>query len=183
MATRIVRLTDAERKRMIEEYGKEIEERDFKGIRIYADGGCSGNPGPGGYGAVLIKQDGEVKEVSGSEHFTTNQKMELTAVIEALRTLNLSKPTPLMIVSDSQYVINGCMKWMWTWAKFNWKKAGGGKVQNQDLWEKLYTLVKPHYEHLRCLWKKGHNGHTELERCHALAQRGTHSYNDGFIEE
>jgi ribonuclease HI len=183
MGVRTARLSEEEREKMIEEYGEAIEEQDFKGIRIYADGACSGNPGPGGWGALVITESGEEEELQGSERFTTNQRMELTAVINALETIKGT--SPILVVSDSQYVVKGGTKWMWNWAKYGWKKFGGGRVLNRDLWEDLYKLVQPHYKTIRWLWRKGHNGHPELEHCHDLAKGSNGSIDPerGYIEE
>ncbi len=134
-------------------------------VEIFTDGACSGNPGPGGWGAVL-RCNGVEKELCGGEAQTTNNRMELSAVINALE--SLKRPCKVRITTDSSYVVNGINKgWAESWRKNNWKKADKKPALNADLWERLLNDLKPHeYEFL---WVKGHAGHPENERCDRLA--------------
>jgi len=137
-------------------------------IVIYTDGACSGNPGDGGWGALVITLDGET-ELYGGEHSTTNNKMELTAVIKALEFVGKIE-TPIEIYTDSQYVKNGITEWIIGWKKNGWRNSQKQPVKNKDLWEKLDELsssVKISWN-----WVKGHNGHVENERVDELARRG-----------
>jgi ribonuclease HI len=134
-------------------------------IRVYTDGACEGNPGPGGYAAIIDK-DGKRTEVTGGERQTTNNRMELLAVIAALRTL--TEPSTVRVVTDSQYVAKGMTSWIHSWRRKGWKTASGTPVKNRDLWEELETLAGKHQ--LRFEWIRGHNGHPENERADALAR-------------
>ena len=137
----------------------------MKHIEIYTDGACSGNPGPGGWGAVL-RFGGREKELCGGDDDTTNNRMELTACIEALSALK--EPCEVTLTTDSQYVVNGMTKgWASSWQKNGWIKSDKKPAQNPDLWEKLLELSKQHK--LTFVWIKGHAGHPENERCDALA--------------
>lgn len=133
-------------------------------IVIYADGACSGNPGPGGYG-IIIRDNGEGKEMSGSESATTNNRMELRAVIEALKTVQ--EPRAIRIVTDSQYVVKGSTEYIHKWLGNNWRTANRKPVANRDLWEELLKLSEPH--EILWSWVRGHSGHPENERCDELA--------------
>jgi len=134
----------------------------MKKIEIYTDGACRGNPGPGGWGAVLV-YNGKEKEISGGEPLTTNNRMELTAVIEALSALK--EPCEVTLCSDSKYVLDALrFGWAQEWRATEWKR---GKVKNPDLWEKLLHLIDIHKMHY--IWVKGHEGHAYNERCDALA--------------
>ena len=134
-------------------------------VEIFTDGACSGNPGAGGWGA-LLRFNGREKELSGGEKETTNNRMELTAVIEALS--NLKKPCKVTLTTDSQYVVNAVEKrWVYAWKSKNWRKADGKPALNVDLWEKLLPLLELH--EVVFVWIRGHNGHPENERCDALA--------------
>jgi ribonuclease HI len=135
-------------------------------VEIFTDGACSGNPGPGGYGAIL-KYGENVKEISGCEKTTTNNRMELTAIIEALK--QLKRPCKVRIVTDSTYVVNGMTKWIHGWIKRNWVNSQKKPVLNKDLWAKLLTTSKPHQ--IEWKWIKGHHGHRENERCDELARK------------
>ncbi len=136
-----------------------------KQVEIFTDGACSGNPGPGGWGAILRYQ-GHVKELSGGEKQTTNNRMELTAAIEALKALN--KPCHVRLVTDSQYVANGINKgWVYNWMKKGWKKSDNSPVLNPDLWQALLDALHGH--EVEIIWVRGHAGHPENERCDALA--------------
>jgi ribonuclease HI len=135
-------------------------------VEIFTDGACSGNPGPGGYGAIL-KYGDRIKEVSGCENDTTNNRMELMSVIAAFR--QLKKPCIIKVISDSAYVIKGMTEWMPGWIKKNWVNSRKEPVLNRDLWELLLNLSAPHQ--VEWIWIKGHNGHQENERCDELARK------------
>ncbi|MCE6952627.1 ribonuclease HI [Cereibacter sphaeroides] len=138
----------------------------------YTDGACSGNPGPGGWGVLMLARDGEavVKErtLSGGEQLTTNNRMELLAAISALEAL--SRPAEITIVTDSAYVKNGVTTWIHGWKKNGWKTADRKPVKNADLWERLDAAQKRHKVTWR--WIKGHAGHAENERADELARAG-----------
>ena len=136
-----------------------------KFVEIFTDGTCSGNPGPGGWGAVL-RYNGREKELSGGERDTTNNRMELTAVIKALE--QLKEPCKVMLTTDSKYVSDGVSKgWAVSWQKNGWRKADKKPALNPDLWERLLELLKIH--NVTINWVKGHAGHPENERCDELA--------------
>ena len=135
-------------------------------IQIYTDGACSGNPGPGGWGAILRWGDRE-RELSGGEPHTTNNRMELTGVIEALS--RLKYPCHVIVQTDSRYVVDGIMKgWAKSWRRNGWVKSDKKPALNPDLWERLLDLCDVHEVEFR--WIKGHAGHAENERCDALAR-------------
>lgn len=135
-------------------------------IEIFTDGACSGNPGIGGWGALLRYKDIE-KELSGGELETTNNRMELTAVIEALKALKTV--CNITIYTDSKYVMSGITEWMKNWKINNWKTSNKkGDVKNVDLWLQLDDLIQKH--EIRWVWVKGHNGHPENERVDTLAR-------------
>lgn len=137
----------------------------MKNVEIFTDGACSGNPGPGGWGAVLRYKSTE-KEISGGEANTTNNRMEITAVIEALALLK--EPCNVTLYSDSQYVCNALTKgWAKKWRANNWMRNKTDPALNPDLWEKLLTLYDKH--NVTIVWVKGHAGHPENERCDRLA--------------
>lgn len=137
----------------------------MKNVSIFTDGACRGNPGPGGWGAILRYKETE-RELSGGERDTTNNRMELTAVIEALKLLK--EPCHVDLFSDSKYVIDGLSKgWAITWRKNGWKKSDKSPALNPDLWGELLELCERHM--LTYHWLKGHDGHPENERCDALA--------------
>ena len=137
----------------------------MKHIQIFTDGACSGNPGPGGWGAILRYKAHE-KELSGGEAETTNNRMELMALIAALE--QLKEPCEIDLCSDSQYVINGLQKgWAKGWRARGWKKADTSPALNSDLWARLLDLSEAHTIHYN--WIKGHAGHPENERCDRLA--------------
>lgn len=137
----------------------------MKHIDIFTDGACSGNPGPGGWGAVL-RYNGVEKELSGGEKQTTNNRMELTAVIKALEALK--ETCEVRLVTDSKYVADGIGKgWAESWQKNGWRRADKKPALNADLWEKLLDLLKTHRVEIQ--WVKGHAGHPENERCDRLA--------------
>lgn len=137
----------------------------MKEVKIYTDGACSGNPGPGGWGAVLVYNNIE-KELSGSEAETTNNRMELTAVLESLKALK--EPCKVILTTDSKYVCDAInQKWVYSWQKNNWKKSDKKPALNIDLWKKLLELLDKH--NVEFIWVKGHNGHKYNERCDNLA--------------
>ncbi|MCC8072973.1 MAG: ribonuclease HI [Clostridiales bacterium] len=137
----------------------------MKKVEIYTDGACSGNPGKGGWGAVLVYGKAE-KEISGGEKETTNNRMELTAVIEALKLLK--EPCEVLLTTDSKYVCDSVSKgWVYSWQKNGWKKADKKPALNIDLWQELLMLLKRH--NVTFNWVKGHNGHPYNERCDSLA--------------
>lgn len=135
-------------------------------VEIFTDGACSGNPGAGGWGAVL-RYGGVEKELSGGEAETTNNRMELTAVIEALKALK--KPCEIVLCTDSRYVMDGVQQWLPNWKKNGWRTANKkSPVKNIDLWQQLDALLELHK--IKWVWVKGHNGHPENERCDKLAR-------------
>lgn len=137
----------------------------MKNVEIYTDGACSRNPGKGGWGAVLVYGAKE-KEISGADADTTNNRMELTAVIEALNTLK--EPCNVTLTTDSKYVCDAVNKeWVYSWKKNGWKKADKKPALNIDLWEKLLALLDIH--NVTFVWVRGHNGHPYNERCDTLA--------------
>jgi ribonuclease HI len=136
-------------------------------IEIFTDGACSGNPGPGGWGAILRK-DATERELFGGEALTTNNRMEMMAVIEALRALKTS--VEARVHTDSQYVQKGISEWIHGWKRRGWKTANKEPVKNEDLWRELDRLAAQHK--IEWIWVKGHAGHEENERADALARRG-----------
>jgi ribonuclease HI len=136
-------------------------------IYIYSDGACKGNPGPGGWGALLVTH-GHRKEISGGEANTTNNRMEMIAVIRALE--SLKRPSSVEVHTDSQYVQKGISEWMAGWKRRNWHTADGKPVKNQDLWLQLDALSQLHT--IQWKWVKGHAGHPENERADQLANQG-----------
>ncbi len=145
----------------------------MKHVQIYTDGACRNNPGRGGWGAILV-YGGREKQLSGGEAETTNNRMELSAVIAALSALR--EPCKVTLTTDSQYVVNAIEKgWLESWRKNNWKKSDKSKVLNVDLWEQLVGLLEEHK--VDFVWVKGHNGHPYNERCDELAT----AFADSFI--
>ena len=136
-------------------------------IDIFSDGACKGNPGPGGWGAVLRFGDHE-KEIYGGEPQTTNNRMEMMAVIEALR--QLPGPSKVRVFTDSQYVQKGISEWLPGWKARRWRTAANQPVKNVDLWQRMDALASQHQ--IQWLWVKGHAGHPENERADILANRG-----------
>lgn len=136
-------------------------------IEIFTDGACRGNPGPGGWGALLRSGKHE-KELCGGEHHTTNNRMEMTAVIESLKALK--RPSEVVLTTDSQYVRKGITEWIEGWKKKNWQTAARKPVKNADLWQEMDKLAAGHTIEWR--WVKGHSGHAENERVDDLANRG-----------
>ena len=136
-------------------------------VEIWTDGACSGNPGPGGWGAILRAGTNE-KELWGGDPATTNNRMEMLAVIRALEALR--RPVAIRLHTDSQYVVKGMSEWLQGWKKRGWKTAGKEPVKNEDLWRALDAEAAKHQ--IEWIWVKGHAGHTENERCDELARQG-----------
>ncbi len=137
----------------------------MKKVDIFTDGACSGNPGPGGWGAIL-RCNGTEKEISGSEKETTNNRMELTAVIKSLEALKY--PCDVVLTTDSKYVCDAINeKWVYSWRDNNWRKKDKKPALNPDLWQQLLSLLEIH--NVTFVWVKGHNAHPENERCDKLA--------------
>ncbi len=137
----------------------------MKDVNLYTDGACSGNPGPGGWGAVL-ECGGRERELSGADPATTNNRMELTAVISGLEALK--EPCSVTVYSDSKYVVDSVQKgWLYGWSKKGWINAQKKPVPNRELWQRLLSLLSVH--RVRFVWVRGHNGHPYNERCDRLA--------------
>jgi ribonuclease HI len=136
-----------------------------KQVEVHTDGACLGNPGPGGWAALLRWREVE-RELVGGEADTTNNRMELMAAIAALEALR--EPCDVILTTDSQYVRQGILDWLANWIRRGWKTAGGDPVKNRDLWERLQAAAAPHAVDWR--WVKGHNGHPENERVDQLAR-------------
>jgi ribonuclease HI len=134
-------------------------------VLLFTDGACSGNPGPGGWGALLRYRDQE-KELSGGEPETTNNRMELLAVINGLEALK--RPVRVRIVTDSQYVMKGMTEWLVGWKQRGWRTAGRQPVKNIDLWQRLEAALTPH--EIEWEWVRGHSGHPDNERVDQLAR-------------
>jgi ribonuclease HI len=141
-------------------------------VEIYTDGACKGNPGPGGWGALLVYK-GVERELWGGEPDTTNNRMELTAAIRALETLN--RTCRVELTTDSEYVMKGIKEWLPNWKKRGWKTAARQPVKNADLWQALDAQVSRHEIHWH--WVRGHNGHPGNERADQLANRGVAEVN------
>lgn len=139
----------------------------MKHVKIYTDGACSGNPGPGGWGALLVYGETE-KEICGGEAATTNNRMEMTAVIMGLK--HLKEACKIDIYTDSKYVMQGATEWIRGWKKKGWKTADNKPVKNVDLWQLLEEQIARH--EVKWHWVKGHDGHIENERADALARAG-----------
>lgn len=142
--------------------------RDY--ILIYSDGACSGNPGPGGWGSVVLWPDDHVQELGGGESSTTNNRMEMSAAIEALNYI-AEKEGPVHFYTDSTYLIRGITQWIWGWKKKNWKTAEGNDVSNRDLWEQLDNLIRRRGTQGKIDWRysRGHIGTPGNERCDRIA--------------
>lgn len=143
-------------------------------VEIFCDGACSGNPGVGGYGSIL-RCGGKVKELSGAEGATTNNRMEMSAAIAGLEAL--TRPCEVVITTDSQYLVKGMTEWMAGWLKRGWVNSKKEPVLNRDLWEKLLALCKVHK--VSWVWVRGHNGHPENERCDELARAAITAFRNG----
>lgn len=142
----------------------------MKKIRIFTDGACKGNPGKGGWGAVL-RYEGHVKEIFGGEDATTNNRMEILGAIKALGSLN--EPCEVDLFTDSQYLRKGITEWIFAWQKNGWKTSARKPVKNADLWQQVWDLDKFH--NVKWHWVKAHAGHPENERADALANKGVES--------
>jgi ribonuclease HI len=136
-------------------------------VEIFTDGACSGNPGPGGWGAIL-RYRGTEREINGGEANTTNNRMEMMAAIQAVEALR--RPSRIILYTDSKYLSDGITKWIHGWKRRGWKTAGKKPVKNQDLWQRLDNATAGHDIEWR--WVKGHAGHRENERADALARDG-----------
>lgn len=147
-------------------------------VEIYADGACSGNPGVGGFGAIL-RSGRKKKELSGCERLTTNNRMELVAVISALEALK--KPCRVKVITDSTYVVKGMSEWIHVWRAKGWKTTAKKEVLNRDLWERLHRASEPHETEWE--WIKGHNGHPENERCDCMAREEIKKCKKGLKDE
>jgi ribonuclease HI len=149
----------------------------------YTDGACSGNPGPGGWGVLLIAREGgavvKERELSGGEALTTNNRMELLAAISALETL--AKPSEITVVTDSAYVKNGVTEWIHGWKRNGWRTAGKDPVKNAELWQRLDQAQARHKVQWR--WIKGHAGHEENERADALARAGMAPFKPAKVKD
>lgn len=143
---------------------------DRRVVVAYTDGACKGNPGPGGWGVLLVAQDGTEKELCGGERNTTNNRMEMMAVIQALSALK--RPCVVTLYLDSQYVLKGITEWLAGWKAKGWKTAAKQPVKNVDLWQQLDQLVASGGHHIDWRWVKGHAGHPGNERADGLANRG-----------
>jgi ribonuclease HI len=152
-----------------------------KQVSIYTDGSCLGNPGPGGYGAIL-RYGAHEKELAAGFRLTTNNRMELMATVVALNTLK--KSCEIDLYTDSEYVRQGITKWIDGWKKKGWRTASRQPVKNKDLWQQLDTAIQRH--RIRWHWVKGHSGHVENERCDVLArtaaEQGPHAEDHGYPE-
>ena len=144
-----------------------------KQIEVHTDGACLGNPGPGGWAALLRWREVE-RELSGGEADTTNNRMELMAAIAALEALR--EPCDVILTTDSQYVRQGILDWLANWIRRGWKTSGGDPVKNRDLWERLQAVSAPHKIDWR--WVKGHSGHPENERVDVLARTAAEQIRD-----
>ena len=141
-------------------------------IKIYTDGACSGNPGPGGWGAlIVVKKNNKIlkkKEMSGGCAETTNNRMEITAAIQALKILN--RKSRVVVVTDSKYLMDGVTKWVHKWRANSWQNTKKQEIKNVDLWKELFDLTQKH--HIDWRWVKGHNSHEENERADYLVRQG-----------
>lgn len=148
-------------------------------IFAYTDGACSGNPGPGGWGVLMLARDGDTvvreRTLQGGEALTTNNRMELMAAISALETL--SRPSVVTVVTDSAYVKNGITQWITGWKRKGWKTSAGKPVKNDDLWKRLEAAQARHTVNWQ--WIKGHAGHAENERADELARAGMAPFKSG----
>ena len=151
---------------------------DLPTVEIFTDGACKGNPGPGGWGAVLRfrgKDGDKERELSGGETPTTNNRMEMMAAIEALKALK--RPCHVILTTDSNYVRDGITKWIFGWQKNGWKTADKKPVKNAELWQELLTAIRPH--RVEWKWVKGHAGHPENERADRLASDAADARRNG----
>lgn len=151
---------------------KEIKNQNSV-VEIFTDGACSGNPGKGGYAAILKYRD-KIKKITGCSPHTTNNRMELTAIIKALR--ELKRPCEVHVFTDSSYVVKGMKEWTVKWQKNGWKNSAKKPVANKDLWEELIRLSSQH--RIKWEWIKGHNSHPENELCDRLAKKAMEKCED-----
>jgi ribonuclease HI len=143
---------------------------EFTSTIIFTDGACTGNPGPGGWAAIVVTPAGEVRELGGANPATTNNRMEMMGTLQGLRSISPTETSSLVVYTDSTYVIRGITQWIWGWRSKGWKNAEGGEVSNRDLWEELskeVSRLKP----LQVQWKyvRGHTGVPGNERCDEIA--------------
>ena len=147
-------------------------------VNIYTDGACSGNPGPGGWGAILVAKKNEQvvseKEIYGGEQNTTNNRMELMAAINGLSALN--KSSNVTIITDSKYLKDGMTKWLTQWTTNNWQNSKKKEIKNTDLWKQIYSLSQTHQ--ISWIWVKGHNNHEQNEKADYLARLGMKEFKD-----
>ncbi|WP_253696388.1 ribonuclease HI [Bdellovibrio bacteriovorus] len=145
-----------------------IKVRDY--ILIFSDGACSGNPGPGGWGSIVLLPNDQVQELGAGERSTTNNRMEMTAAVEALKFIS-AVPGPVHFYTDSTYLIRGITQWIWGWKKRGWKTAEGADVSNRDIWEELAQLIQARGPGNKIEWKysRGHVGTPGNERCDRIA--------------
>lgn len=142
----------------------------FDSIKIFSDGACTGNPGPGGWGTVVVRPDGHVRELGGRDLQTTNNRMELTGSIRGLAAIESPPPAPIEMFTDSTYVIRGITEWIWGWRQRGWKNAAGHDVANRDLWEELSRQVaRMHPGEIEWRYVRGHAGIPGNERCDEIA--------------
>jgi len=147
-------------------------------VEIFTDGACSGNPGPGGWGA-LLRVGGKEREIKGGQAATTNNRMEMMAAISALEALK--RPSRVQLFTDSSYLKDGITRWLPRWKKRGWKTADRKPVKNVDLWQRLEAAVAPHQ--VRWHWVRGHDGHAENERADQLAREGMKAYREAKLED
>jgi len=153
-----------------------VKEKRTGVVDIFTDGACKGNPGIGGWGA-LLQYNGRARELYGGEKLTTNNRMELLAVIRALEAL--TQPCEVRLHTDSQYVQKGISEWIHSWKKRNWHTAGKKPVKNDDLWKELDQLTQRH--RIEWLWVRGHSGHDGNEQADKLANRGVQSVMENLV--
>ena len=152
-----------------------MTEKPKSKVEVFTDGACSGNPGPGGWGA-LLRYNGHEKELSGGEDETTNNRMEMMAAIAALEAL--TRPSHVVLTTDSTYVKDGITKWIHGWKRKGWKTANKKPVKNQDLWQRLDQALARH--EIEWHWVKGHSGHAENERVDELARQAIADLRTGY---
>jgi ribonuclease HI len=141
-----------------------------KSVTIFTDGACKGNPGPGGWGCIIASPDGSIREMGGGAKETTNNRMEMAAAIRALDALELAEPCPILLYTDSTYLIRGVTQWVWGWRSRGWKTAEGKDVANRDLWQDIMQSVsrlKP--SNIEWRYVRGHSGYPGNERCDEIA--------------
>ena len=146
-------------------------------VELFTDGACLGNPGPGGW-AALLRSAGNERELHGGERLTTNNRMELLAVISGLEALR--KACTVDVTTDSQYVMRGVTEWMPRWVAKGWRTAAGEPVKNRDLWERMNSALLPHS--VRWHWVRGHDGHAENERVDVIARKAAEAARDSQLE-